>query len=291
MLVGTVGGGVLGQLDLAIPFVVRAGLLGVLFVLAFVGMHDVGFQPQRVTLATLPAQANALARTGIRLGWRSRPLRLIMLAGAVQNGFFFWAWYAWQPYFLELLDQDAVWVAGVVAALLALAMTLGNGLVGFFTRYCGRRTTILLWAAVAYSAAAIGVGLAGTFALALGALLAMAVAMGVTMPVRQAFIHGMVASGQRATVVSFDSMISGVGSVGGQAGLGVYSERAGYSAAYVIGGAIAAVAVPVEWLARRLRAPADPFVGAHSVEPEGCTPTGVPAIAQVEARAAEPTAS
>ena len=37
-------------------------------------------------------------------------------------------------------------------------------------------------------------------------------------------------------MVSFDSMIGGIGAVGGQAGLGVYSERQSYSAAYVVGG-------------------------------------------------------
>ena len=30
-----------------------------------------------------------------------------------------WAFYAWQPCFLELLGRDAVWVAGVVSALIA----------------------------------------------------------------------------------------------------------------------------------------------------------------------------
>jgi MFS family permease len=189
MLVGTVGGGVLGQIDLAIPFLVRAGLLIILLGMAFIGMHDIGFQARSVTLRTVPAEANSIARTGIRVGWSSRPLRLVMVAGAIQSGFFMWAWYAWQPYFLELLDEDAVWVAGVVAALLAIALIVGNTLVTVISRVCGRRTTILLWAAVAFGGASIAVGLASSFLVALGALLVSAVAMGVTVPVRQAFIH------------------------------------------------------------------------------------------------------
>ena len=103
MLVGTIGGGLLGQIDLAIPFVVRSLLLVLLFVLAYFGMHDIGFQSKPVTWRTLPAEANAVAATGVRFGWQNRPLRLIMIAGAIQGGVFMWAWYAWQPYFLELL--------------------------------------------------------------------------------------------------------------------------------------------------------------------------------------------
>ena len=102
------------------------------------------------------------------------------------------------------------------------------------------------------------------------------------MPVRQAFVHGIVPSAERATVVSFDSMISGIGAVGGQAGLGVYAERSSYSAAYVVGGVITLVAAPVVWATRRLRDPADYFEGTASTEPGACVPRGLPAIAHVE---------
>jgi len=45
MLVGTIGGGFLGQIDLSIPYVLRSILLVAVFVVAFVVMHDVGFTP------------------------------------------------------------------------------------------------------------------------------------------------------------------------------------------------------------------------------------------------------
>src|SRR5512134_588195 len=38
MLVGTVGGGLLGQVDLSLPYLVRAALLGAVFIIAFVVM-------------------------------------------------------------------------------------------------------------------------------------------------------------------------------------------------------------------------------------------------------------
>lgn len=281
MLFGTIGGGLLGQIDLALPFIVRSVLLLVLLGLAFFGMHDIGFQPRKVTWRTLPSEASSVASAGIRHGWRTRPLRLIMVAGAIQSGFFMWAWYAWQPYFLELLERDAVWVAGVVAALLSLAMIAGNSLVKFFSRYCGRRTTLLLWTAAGFSIASIGVGWATNFPIALLFLLLSAVAMGVQMPVRQAFIHAIAPSEERATVVSFDSMISGVGGVAGQTGLGIYSERQGYAAAYVVGGAVVALAAPFVVAARRIRSSADYFEGTHESETDGCVPHGLPSITQV----------
>jgi MFS family permease len=282
MLLGTIGGGVLGQVDLALPFMVRSALLIALFFLAYFGMHDIGFTARTIAVRSIPAEAATVARQGIRHGWGSRPLRLIMIAGAIQNGVFFWTWYAWQPYFLELLERDAVWVAGVVAAILALAMMAGNGLVKVFSRICGRRTTILAWSALVFGVASIGVGWTSNFALALSFLAVSAVAMGVQMPVRQAFINSIAPSQQRATVISFDSMIGGAGATAGQAGLGVYSDRQGFSAAYVVAGAIALLATPFVLAARRLRSDADYFEGTSGTDATGCVPRGLPAIASVD---------
>jgi len=279
MLVGTVGGGLLGQVDLAIPFLVRSALLVALFVLAFVGMHDLGFEPRSLSLRELPSEAAAIGRAGIRFGWSDRSLRLLMLGTAAQMGVFAWAWYAWQPYFLELLERDAVWVAGVVAASLSVSMMVGNGLVEVVTRWCGRRTTLFMWAAGVFSVALIGVGLASSFALALVLLCAAGAAWGVQSPVRQAFIHRIVPAQQRATVISLDSMVTGGASVGGQAGLGYVAERQGFSAGYVVCGAITLAALPFYAVVRKVGDVADYFEGRR---PDyACATPAVPAISQV----------
>jgi MFS family permease len=205
-----------------------------------------------------------------------------MLATAVQMGVFAWAWYAWQPYFLELLGQDLVWVAGVVAALLAISMMLGNWIVGIVTRWCGRRTTLFLWAGGVFSIALIGVGVVDSFVPAVALLFLGGVALGVQMPVRQAFVHNVVPSEQRATVVSFDSMISGGGSVVGQTGLGALSDRQGFSAGYVVGGLITLLALPLLGLVRRQRDDSD-FFGGSRPEFAGAAPA-VPVVSGVDGR-------
>ena len=280
MLVGTIGGGVLGQLDLAVPYVLRSVLLLALFGLAYVGMHDLGFEPHRVPLCRLPAEAVRVGRTGVQFGWRHRSLRLLLFSSAVQSGFFVWAWYAWQPYFLELLGRDAVWVAGVVAALLAIAMMVGNGIVEFVTRYCGRRSTMFITGGVVFSLALIGVGAVQAFVPAVALLFLAGVALGVQMPVRQAFIHQIVPSEQRATVVSFDSMVSGGAGVFGQTALGGLSEQRGFSAGYVLGGAATLAAIPLLWLLRRRADEADFFTGTN---PDlACAAPAIPAISAVD---------
>ncbi len=198
MLVGTIGGGGLGQIDLALPFLVRSGLLAALFVLAAAGMHDLGFTPRRVALRDVPREASRVAADGVEFAWRNRSLRLLMLVSTIQVGFMAWAWYAWQPYFLALLDREAVWVAGLVAALLAMSMMIGNATVELVMRWCGRRSTMFLGAGGIFSLALVGVGIVDSFPVALALLCVGGITIGVQTPVRQAFVHQIVPSDRHA---------------------------------------------------------------------------------------------
>lgn len=287
MIGGTVGGGLLGQVDLAIPFVARVGFLLVLFVIAFGRMHDLGFTPRRVRPREYPAEMRLVARHSVELGLRDRRIRWLMVAGFVQGGFFIWAFYAQQPYFLDLLGQDAVWVAGLVSALIALSMMCGNAIVDWVTRFCGRRTTLLLWAAVFQTGAAILVGFTTSFWVAVPVFLLFTGAHGLQMPVRQSFIHQVVPGPQRATVVSFDSMVSGVGGVGGQFGLGAVAQSYSFGAGFLTGGLATAVALPALVAIRRIGGVADQIIGRRAGVEGTCAAAGLPPIATVESQPRE----
>ena len=282
MIFGTVSGGWLGSLDLAIPFLARAGLLAAVFGIAFFTMHDLGYTPRALTLKALPAAMKTIAQASIRFGWRKRAVRLLIVAAAVQAIFMAWGFHAWQPYFLGLLGHDdAVFVAGVIAALVALAGITGNALVEWFTRYCGRRTTLLLWAAGVQTAAAIGVGLAGSFYLAVGLYLVVMAASGVMRPIRQAYMHQVIPSDQRATVISFDSLVSSATSMGGQAGLGYLSQVRSIAQGYVVGGTTTVLVVPILLVLRRLGGQADVIRGRAALQ-GSCAADGLPDVAYVD---------
>ena len=287
MLIGTVGGGVLGQIDLAIPYVARSVMLVALFVLAFGTMKELGFTPRRVEFAKIPREMRVVATAGVTYGWRHRSLRRLMMVSLVQMGFLSWGFYAWQPYFLDLLARDAIWVAGVVSALISASTIVGNLIVEWFSRFCGKRTTLMLWAAGVQTVGAVVVGVTDSFWIAAAALLAVTSAIGVMMPVRQAFIHNVISSEQRATVVSFDSMIGGIGGTGAQAGLGALAQAQGFSAGYIVGGAATAVALPLLVGVRRLDDAGDVIVGSRASVEGTCAAGGLPPVAAVESHSRE----
>lgn len=287
MLVGTVGGGFLGQVDLALPYLVRSALLLLVFAIAFVVMFDLGFTPRRVTAGELPGAVARNARAGVQFGWSQRPLRLLMLASAAQTAFFGWAFYASQPYLLDLLASDAVWISGLVAAAVALSMIAGNQVVRVASRACGRRSTLLIAAAAVETVAAIALGLAGSFWLALPALLLVTASTGVTTPVRSAYFHTVLASEQRATVLSFDSMVSNAGGIVGQAGLGALGQARSIGSAFVTGGVVTAAALPLLARVRRLGDAADRIPGREAGRGSPCAAQGIPAVSAVATPVAE----
>ena len=282
MLIGSVGGGLLGSLSLSVPFLARAGLLAAVYGVAHFAMHDTGFTPTTMKLAALPAEMKKVAQASITYGWQMPSVRLLMMAAFIQSLFMAWGFYAWQPYFLELLGQNLPWVAGVIAALISIATMAGNGLVEWFTRYCGKRTTLLLWAAAIQVVAVVGVGLAGSFWLAVAFYLVAMGTMGVWGPVRQAYMHQVIPSEQRASVISFDSLISSGGSVFGQIGLGRLGQAQGLAAGYVAGGATMVLVLPVIFVLRRLEEPADLIVGRAGKQ-GACAAQGLPAVSSVDA--------
>jgi MFS family permease len=281
MLVGSIVGGFIGTLNLAFPYLTRTGFLLIVFVVAYFSMFDIGFVPHKVKLNQWADEMKAVAQASMTFGWRKIPIRLLIVAGFIQSIYMAWGFYAWQPYFLELLGQNLPWVAGVIAALISLATIAGNGLVEWFTRFCGKRTTLLLWAAGIQTVAMIGVGLAGSFWLAVAFYLIAMASMGVWTPVKQAFLHQMIPSEQRATVISFDSLVSSTGSMLGQTGLGRLAQTQSIASGYILGGLVSVLVLPVMVLLRRRGEPADIIVGTAG-EYGSCAAEGIPNVSSIE---------
>ena len=267
MLTGSVLGGVIAQLtDLGMPYVVRAGMLGVTLIVAWRFMRDIGFTPDRTAT---PARAVRTVLAGaIDGGLRNRPVRWLMLAAPFTVGVGFYAFYAAQPYLLELFgDPNAYSIAGLAAAIVAGAQIAGGLAVPYARRLFRRRTHVLLLTATLSVAMLAVIGLTNSFVVAIAVLTIWCMVLAIEEPMRQAFINGLIPSAQRATVLSFDSLMGSSGGVVIQPVLGRAADAFGYGTSYVVAAGIQALAIPFVALAWRERAPSDP-IDAESPEPE-----------------------
>jgi MFS family permease len=257
MIVGTVSGGLLGQVNLSLPYLARTALVLAAFTVGFRTMREIGFSPRTMRVQGIVGEMRKVARAGITYGWRAPAVRLLVLESFVTWGFFSWAWYAWQPYFLELYGKNAIWLSGVIASLFALAGIAGNALVGRLAKPGRRRTTILLWAAAVTTATMVATGVIRSFWVTVPIFLVGAVVGGVLQPVRQTYLHRSIPTSERATLVSFDSLMGSLGSVGGQTGLGYLSQERSIPVGFVVGGLATILALPIFARLRALNEPAD----------------------------------
>ena len=257
MLAGSVLGGFVAQLtDLGMPYIIRAALLGVTVVVAWRFMRDIGFSPARE--ASPAAAVRTVLRGAIDGGLRNAPVRWVMLAAPFSVGVGFYVFYALQPYLLELYgDPDAYGIAGLAAAIVAGAQMVGGLIVNRVRRLFRRRTDAMLVAGAAAVAALIGLGVMPTFVVAIGLLVAWALLAAIEEPIRRAYLNGVIASDQRATVLSFDALMGSTGGVVIQPALGRVADIGGYGASYVVAGGIQALSLPFLLLARRERASSD----------------------------------
>jgi MFS family permease len=268
MIVGTVGGGLLGQINLSIPYLARAVLVMMAFAVGYRTMHEIGFVPRTLQMRGIVGEMRKVGRAGITYGWRAPAVRLLVTESFITWGFFSWAWYAWQPYFLQLYGKDAVWLSGLIAALFSLAGIAGNTLVGRLAKPGRRRTTILLGAAAITTATMVATGAVRSFWVTVPIFLFGAVAGGVLQPVRQTYLHQSIPTTERATLVSFDSLVGSLGSVGGQTGLGFLSQERSIPAGFVVGGLATILTLPILGRLRRLNEPADRITAeAPELEP------------------------
>ncbi|MGV8907522.1 MAG: MFS transporter [Propionicimonas sp.] len=259
MLGGSVLGGVVAQFtDLGTPYLLRAVLLAVTAVVASRWMRDLGFTPDRT--AKPLAAVRAVLAGAVEGGLRNRPVRWLMIAAPFTAGTGIYIFYALQPYLLQLYgDPKAYSIAGLAAALVAGAQVVGGLLVARVRRLFRRRTDALLLGALLGLGLLVGIALAGGFWLALILVAVWSMIGAMTSPLRQSFINGVIPSEQRATVLSFDSLMASSGGVVAQPVLGRVADVAGYPASYLVSAAIQTVALPFVLLARRERASSDPI--------------------------------
>ncbi len=257
MLTGSVAGGVIAQqTSLGVPFVLRGLVLIAMFGVAFRLMHDTGFTPEKGGRPL--AEMRKVATASIDHGWRVPAVKWLMVESLFTGGVGIYAFYALQPYLLELYgDPQAYSIAGLVAAIVAGAQIAGGVAAPRIRRLFHRRTSALIVVA-GLSAVVLGlIGIVESFAAVIGLIAVWALLFAASMPIRQTYLNGLIPSRQRATILSFDSLMDSSGGVWAQPVLGRAADAWGYAPSYLMGAGISVLALPCLALSRRQNASAD----------------------------------
>jgi MFS family permease len=258
MLSGSVLGGLVAQwTNLGVPYILRALALVVTFAVAFLYMRDWGFVPKSGKHPV--REMRHVLRSSVHFGLGNPPVRWLMLAAPFTFGVGIYAFYAMQPYLLELYgDEQAYSIAGLAAAIVAGAEIAGGLAAPRVRLLFHRRTTALLAGLLVEVALLALLGLTTAFWVAVGLLVLWGLSGAATLPIRQTYLNGLIPSEQRATVLSFDNLLGSSGGVVIQPVLGKVADVSSYATSYLVAAALQALATPFVVLARQTRAASDP---------------------------------
>ena len=131
------------------------------------------------------------------------------------------------------------------------------------------RASKVRWSGTAPSRTSDAPGTWSVSAAVIVLLVAWSFGFSAAVPVRQAYLNGLIPSRQRATVLSFDSLLGSAGGVVLQPGLGRLADVSGYPPTFLVSAAFQACALPLLALARRERAATDVVV--HAPDPTTVT--------------------
>jgi MFS family permease len=254
---GSVAGGLIAQqTNLGVPFVLRGVILVAMFAVAFRLMRDVGFSPEKG--GRVLTEIRKITSASIEYGLGVPAVRWLMIESLFTGGVGIYAFYALQPYLLQLYgDRRAYVIAGLAAAIVAGAQIIGGVAAPRIRRRFRRRTSALI-AAATLGVVVLGLmGVLQNFWVVIGLVAIWSLIFAASRPIRQTYMNGMIPSRQRATILSFDSLMGSAGGVWAQPVLGRVADVWGYGPSYVVGAAISAIALPALALSRRQNAPAD----------------------------------
>ena len=257
MLTGSVLGGVIAQFtNLGVPYILRSVILLINFATAFFLMKDLGFTPKK-TKEPLK-EMKKIFTNSIDHGFKNPPVRWVMLAAPFTVGVSFYIFYALQPFLLQLYgDEKAYTIAGLIAALVAVAQIAGGLMAPKLRKLFSKRTSALLVGTFLTGLILILVSAIANFWIALVLIFLWGLIFAALSPIRQAYLNGIIPSKQRATVLSFDALMGSSGGIVTQPILGKVADVWSYGTSYAVAALFQMAALPFIYLARREKAKSD----------------------------------
>lgn len=257
MLSGSIIGGVVAQVtNLGVPYILRSVVLLINFATAFFLMKDLGFIPRKPKNPI--SEMKVIFKKSIDNGLKNPPVRYLMIASLFTSGVSFYAFYALQPFLLKLYgNEKAYGIAGLVAALAALAQIAGGFSAHYIRKLFKKRTLAIFTGIFISTLALVLVAFTGNFWIALALIFVWGLVFAAVSPIRQAYLNGIIPSSERATVLSFDSLMGSSGGIFIQPILGKAADIYSYGTSYLIGAGFQAISLPFILLAGRQNAKSD----------------------------------
>jgi len=214
-------------------------------------MHDERVRTTTVRIADIPRRIAENVGGGIRAGLGANTVLMLSIANAITVAAWAPYWVSWPVMFNESLAVG-VWIIGWIYCALSTARLVGAEI---SARLQGDENQRAARVSMLIIAASTMLFLAGLFggrpAVSLAMLFIMNLFTGAMMPLVQSWFNEQLESGNRATLLSFNSTFQTMGGAVGLLVAGRIADTAGIPFEWQIAGLISLCAAPVYWATRR----------------------------------------
>lgn len=243
VIIGAVLGGYLGAVDLALPWLAGSMVLFLLFVVSRFLMMEPYVKRKPLRLKSTFEEMKRIASSSVRYGMSHPVIFNMIIAGfllgiAVQP----WNMY-WSPFFKDTLNVDTS-VLGWMFAAISLFSMVGMHFARHTLARLKDRKSVLIFDIILIAVAIIISSVIGAPYLVVLFFLLHEIGRGMWGPIDSALMNDYVPSKQRATIISFDSMVSHGGSAIGLFASGLIANSYGIPASWIIGAAVLLMAIP-----------------------------------------------
>lgn len=156
----------------------------------------------------------------------------------------------WAPRFNQMVG-DQIWLTGWFWVFMSLMMMIGAFLVRSFLKGEKHYTSIIIIAVFLISVPVITSALSKVIFVALPAFLIYEIGRGIQRPVQQAYLNKYADSEKRATIISFESMVSSLGAGLGLWIFGYIAKNTSIETSWIIAAILGLALIPIYLAARK----------------------------------------
>jgi len=243
VIIGAILGGYIGAVDLALPWLAGAIVLSLLFIISQLIIAEPYFKRKPLKLKSTFDEMKKISSASIRYGMDHPIIFNMIIAGfllgvAVQP----WNMY-WSPFFKDTLQVDTSVLGWMFAAISLFSMVGMYFAKHTLVRLKDRKNVLIFNSALIAIAITISAVIGAPYLVVLFFLIH-EIGRGMWGPIDSALMNDYVPSKQRATVISFDSMISHGGSAIGLFASGLIANIYGIPISWIIGAVVLLMVIP-----------------------------------------------
>lgn len=250
VLIGGLIGGYIGSINLSFPYGVGAIIAFASLLIAIFFMHEEVVTKKALNISGSIYQMTLVAKNSIIYGIKHKVILWLIFSSALAMFAFMPLNMYWSPRLNEL-SGNKVWLMGWVWAGISLSMMLGSFLVKRLLKKEKSYSWILILTALVLGIPIILASSSNTFSIVLMGFLFYEVGRGMLNPTYKAYINKYILGEQRATVLSFDSMVNKLGAALGLVILGWVAKNYSIQIAWLISGLLLLLLIPIYIRARK----------------------------------------